>query len=222
MKTPNACRKAVVNFVPGGCFIRPPKRPGPYLRGALGCSLVVSRRICFVAAPRGSNPRSRFNLQAGPRFGAQNRGSSPSCAATLAVQPRFNLKAAPGIGEALPGTGQPEKTRALYSTQFKHAQIARKGRCWHAGGRALTRRCRVASPPRRGGPRPVHEPPLRRVGVEDRGCCLRTNDEVGARVTAQALTPARGSGSASPSARPRGSGSIGAVLCQCSWRGRGR
>ena len=64
-------------LLPGGCFIHP-------LRGAFslsgGCSEVVSRGIRFVAASRGSNPRSRFNPQAAPRCSALNRGSNPSCA----------------------------------------------------------------------------------------------------------------------------------------------
>ena len=58
---------AALRTLPGGCFARP-------LRGPLslsgGCSSVVSRGTRFVAAPRGSNPPSRNNPQAGlsPRW----------------------------------------------------------------------------------------------------------------------------------------------------------
>ena len=66
--------------VPGGCFIHPFPPPGPYLRRALGGSAVVSRRIRVIAAPRSSNPRSRFNLKAATRSRRQNRDSNLSCA----------------------------------------------------------------------------------------------------------------------------------------------
>ena len=78
--------------VPGSYFIHPLRRPGSYLRRALGCSCVVSRGIRFVAASRGSNPRSRFNPQAATRSRRQNHGSNPSCAASCrdstAIQPQ--------------------------------------------------------------------------------------------------------------------------------------
>ena len=46
---------------------RPPlRRPRPYLRRVPGCSPVVSYGIRLIAAPRGSNPRSHNNPQAGP------------------------------------------------------------------------------------------------------------------------------------------------------------
>ena len=57
-----------------------------------GCSLVVSRPIRVIAAPRGSDPRSWFNLQAATRPRRQNHGSNPSSAQprrdTTSIQPQ--------------------------------------------------------------------------------------------------------------------------------------
>ena len=100
----------------GGCSTRP-------LRGAFslsgGCSQVVPHGIRFVGARRGSNPCS-------PHFRASTsklrRIVSPKTAISIqaapshaAIQPRFNLKAAPSLPRprrAVPRHGRPgEKTR---------------------------------------------------------------------------------------------------------------
>ena len=70
-------------------FRAPPPRP---ISLSGGCSPVASRGICLVAAPRGSNPPSRFDLQAAPLCGPHIRGSIPSCArtrrASTSIQPQ--------------------------------------------------------------------------------------------------------------------------------------
>ena len=92
--------------VPGGCFICPSERPGAYLRRALGCFPVVSRGIRFVAAPRGSNPRSRNNLQAGPHLRWPDENTNPSYAVSCRDSTSIQPQSCTGDGEALPGTDE--------------------------------------------------------------------------------------------------------------------
>ena len=64
-------------LLPGGCFAHP--LPSAFSLSG-GCFQVVSSGIRLVAAPRGSNPPSRFNPQAAPLCGPHIRDSNPSCA----------------------------------------------------------------------------------------------------------------------------------------------
>ena len=97
----------------------PPLRgPGPYLRRALGCSEVVSRGIRVIPAPRGSNPRSRFNVQAAPRFGPQNSGSNPSCTQPHRHSTSIQPPSCTGHGRRVPRHGGAGK-KTLSTIQIK-------------------------------------------------------------------------------------------------------
>ena len=126
----------------------PPLRgPGPYLRRALGCSEVVSRGIRVIPAPRGSNPRSRFNVQAAPRFGPQNSGSNPSCTQPHRHSTSIQPPSCTGHGRRVPRHGGAGKKR---SALFKSSQTLRRSpataRC---GCRACPAKLRVQGFPRR-------------------------------------------------------------------------
>ena len=85
--------------LPGGCSARPLQRPKSYLQNALGCSAVVSRGICFLSAPRDSNPPSRYNLQAATLSRWQHKKTIPSWAqarrGATAIQPQSCFGAPP-------------------------------------------------------------------------------------------------------------------------------
>ena len=101
-------------FLSGGCFIHPHRGPCS-LSG--GCSPVVSSGIRVISAPRGSNPPSRNNPQAGLPRRRPHKNTIPSCppsrSGTTANQPQSCF----GTPPRDPRHGTAGKTRELNSMQ---------------------------------------------------------------------------------------------------------
>ena len=128
------------------CSAHPLHRPGPYLRRALGCSEVVSRGTRSVAAPRGSNPRSRVNPQGATRSRRQHRGSSPSCAQPRRNSTSIQPQSCAGHGRRVPRHGGAGKKRVERNETNRMAALPRCGcRACPGEGRGLALPCPTRS-----------------------------------------------------------------------------
>ena len=136
-------RRCRLALLPGGCFIRPFQRPRPYLRRALGCFPVVWSGIRVVAAPRGSNPPSRFNPQAALRVPAAKTAvriqAAPIPVCDSAADSTSKLhRAFLGPGDAHPQVRQAgEKTRGTKRFESNGPPQQRRTETAHAEGAGL-------------------------------------------------------------------------------------
>ena len=106
------------------CFA-PPLRSPCFLSG--GCSEVVSLGICLIAAPRGSNPPLRFNLQPATRSDAQNHGSKPSCAAPRRHSTSTQPQSCTGLGSGGPRHGPAGKNARKRNESNQISPLLQRG-----------------------------------------------------------------------------------------------